>query len=135
MKIANQKPVAMKRPVYVTDDKYALYYARPVMLGEITKGKSGYWFTADGLRFASSRDALEHLIVKFELEHPLPEQYRVQQDAPAVAPAPVKQKGATAAKKKAKPIRTPEVVLSEADKAVLRRVFPQLFKGDLPVKE
>jgi hypothetical protein len=61
MKIANSVPKAVKRPVRVTDSEYDLYYSKPVNLGKIVK-KGIYWYTEDGMRFVSSRDALEYRI-------------------------------------------------------------------------
>lgn len=61
MKVANKKPKEVKSPVRITDDKYELWYSRPVCLGAIEK-RNGYWYTADGMRFVSSRDALEYAI-------------------------------------------------------------------------
>lgn len=61
MKIARKVPQIVKSPVYVTDDCYELWYGRPVSLGRINK-RGDYWYTVDGMRFMSSRDALEYLI-------------------------------------------------------------------------
>lgn len=61
MKVAESRPQVVKSVVRVTDEKYELYYANPKCLGTINK-KGGYWYTADGMRFVSSRDALEYFI-------------------------------------------------------------------------
>lgn len=60
MKIAKKTPVAHKVPVYVTADKYALYVLKPAMLGYIVK-RDGLWETADGVKFMSSRAAIDYL--------------------------------------------------------------------------
>ena len=60
MKVANKAPQAMKSPVRVTDSKYQLWYARPVNLGEINR-IGNYWYTNDGMRFMSGRNALDYL--------------------------------------------------------------------------
>lgn len=61
MKVANKRPLEQKSPVRITSTKYELWYSKPRLLGVIEKkGKS--WYTADGMRFISSRDALEYLI-------------------------------------------------------------------------
>lgn len=61
MKIAKQAPAVQKVPVYITSDKYALYYSKPILLGNVDK-RGNYWYTPDGMRFVSSRNALEYLI-------------------------------------------------------------------------
>ena len=60
MKIARKVPVAQKCPVRINDTKYALYSLKPVLLGEIVR-EGNYWYTADGMRFVSSRNALDYL--------------------------------------------------------------------------
>lgn len=61
MKVARQTPKAIKSPVYVTEDQYEIWYCEPRSLGKIDK-RGGYWYTRDGMRFVSSRDAMEYLI-------------------------------------------------------------------------
>lgn len=61
MKIADKIPRTVKRPVRIKEDEYHLYYSKPVNLGKIMK-KGIYWYTEDGMRFVSSRDALEYRI-------------------------------------------------------------------------
>lgn len=97
--VAQKKPEAIKRPVQITETKYEMWYAKPVCLGEINKiGK--YWYTADHMRFVSSRDALEYLIrvsesaTSGELPKPVP------------APKPV-------VLKKKEAIRSPEVQVNQ----------------------
>lgn len=68
MKVASKKPATIQSPVYITSDVYEIWYAEPVSLGRILK-KSGYWYTQDGMRFVSSRDAMRYLISK---RNPLP---------------------------------------------------------------
>lgn len=60
-KIATKKPDAQVRPVYVTDSEYEIWYSKPQSLGRI-ENRKGYWYTADGRRFASSRDAMGYLV-------------------------------------------------------------------------
>lgn len=61
MHVAKKKPGLLKCPVRITHDSYELWYARPRSLGVINK-RNGYWYTEDGMRFVSSRDALEYRI-------------------------------------------------------------------------
>lgn len=61
MKVAQQAPEVTKRPVYVTSEIYEIWYSKPLSLGKIQNIK-GYWYTADQMRFVSSRDAMEYLI-------------------------------------------------------------------------
>lgn len=68
MKIAGKKPDVTKSAVYVTDDRYEMWYSKPLLLGHIDK-KNGYWITADGMRFINNRDALNYLIRIHELQH------------------------------------------------------------------
>lgn len=60
-KIANKKPAELRRPVRINKMKYELWYCKPEMLGEINR-RGPYWYTEDGMRFLSSRDALSYLI-------------------------------------------------------------------------
>lgn len=61
MHVSRKKPTEVKKPVYINDNCYELYYSKPVNLGRITK-QGKYWYTEDGLRFISSRDALNYLV-------------------------------------------------------------------------
>lgn len=61
MKIASKQPQAIKSNVYVTNEIYEAWYAAPKSLGKIHK-RGDYWYTEDGHRHASSRDALNYLI-------------------------------------------------------------------------
>lgn len=100
MKIARKAPTAVKSPVYVTDSKYELHYMKPVLLGTIEK-VDGYWRTGDGMRFVSSRNALDYLAkiremieVEVQLEHKYRERLEalrkssISAAAPAAPPAP-----------------------------------------------
>jgi hypothetical protein len=70
MKVANKALEVSKRPVRITDDQYEIWYSKPISLGKIDK-INGYWYTSDGMRFISSRDAMEYLIrVGQGTEHP-----------------------------------------------------------------
>lgn len=82
MKIASFAPEAIKRPVYVTNDIYEIWYSKPVSLGKIHNVK-GYWYTADNMRFVSSRDAMEYLIRMSEARSPQ-EKAAVYQQAAAI---------------------------------------------------
>lgn len=66
MKVAQNKPAITKSVVYVTPDQYEVWYSKPMSLGTIDK-RGGYWYTRDGMRFVSSRDAMEYLIRLYEL--------------------------------------------------------------------
>lgn len=61
MKVADNRPAVVKSVVRITDEQYEIYYAKPQCLGKINK-RGGYWYTIDGMRFVSSRDAMEYLI-------------------------------------------------------------------------
>lgn len=61
MKIASKQPQAIKSNVYVTSDTYECWYAAPRSLGKIYK-RGDYWYTEDGHRHVSSRDALNYLV-------------------------------------------------------------------------
>ncbi len=61
MKIAKQKPESFRTAVYVTEDRYELFYSKPISLGFIDK-RGPYWYTSDGVRFLNNRDALEYLV-------------------------------------------------------------------------
>lgn len=91
MKVANTKPSTVKSPVRITDTKYAMWYARPVNLGEITK-QGIYWYTSDGMRFASSRNALDYLAkirelveIELALEAKYQEKINTRADTPVQA--------------------------------------------------
>lgn len=60
MKIAEKPPVERKSAVKITQTCYELFICPPVSLGTINK-KGDYWYTADGMRFISNRDAIEYL--------------------------------------------------------------------------
>lgn len=61
MVIAKKVPGVYKSPVYVSDTQYEIWYAKPKSLGFVDKIGS-YWYTLDGMKFRSSRDAMEYLI-------------------------------------------------------------------------
>ncbi len=65
MKVANKRPATIESPVRVTENKYEMWYGRPVFLGLIEK-KGQNWYTEDGMRFVSSRDALRYLSGRYE---------------------------------------------------------------------
>lgn len=65
MKVATNVPQAIQVPVYVTQTQYEIWYAKPLSLGKIDY-RGNYWYTADGGRFASSRDAMRYLIRLYE---------------------------------------------------------------------
>lgn len=65
MKIANKKPDAIQVPVYVTESQYEIWYASPKSLGKIDK-INGYWYTVDGMKFISSREAMKYLITCYD---------------------------------------------------------------------
>lgn len=67
-KIASSKPEAIRRPVYVDNNHYEIWYARPVSLGIIEK-RGDYWYTPDGMRFIASRDAMAYLCRLSDLGH------------------------------------------------------------------
>lgn len=61
MIVSRKVPEIVKAPVYVSDTQYEIWYSKPVSLGKVDKIGS-YWYTLDGMRFRSSRDAMEYLI-------------------------------------------------------------------------
>lgn len=66
MKVAQKKPIEIKSAVYVSATKYELWHSKPVKLGEINRD-GNWWYTEDGMRFASNRDALEYCVRVSEL--------------------------------------------------------------------
>lgn len=122
MKVASKKPAAVKRPVYITKNRYEIYYSKPACLGVIDN-VGGYWFTQDGLRFVSSRDAMNYLINQHDkgtldlsnlslipvkpVADSVPDTVPVKPDAPVpeVKPAPAPTKTTTSDKKKPDPVK------------------------------
>lgn len=101
MKVARQKPAPIKSPVYVTPDKYEIWYCAPKSLGTIDK-RGGYWYTTDGMRFVSSRDAMEYLI-RMQPEHrPEASTTTAVKVGPSHHPSPITTK--TLVKKKIVPV-------------------------------
>jgi hypothetical protein len=66
VKFAHKVPNIHKSAVYVTQDRIALYYSRPVLLGHIEK-RGQEWVAEDGTRFANNRSALEYLMRLYEM--------------------------------------------------------------------
>jgi hypothetical protein len=100
MKIASKKPANVKSPVRVTDTRYAMYYARSVFLGHINRD-GNYWYTEDGMRFASSRNALDYLITLRDLlEKELQVDEKFTERMASKATTPPVRKGAASAKRK-----------------------------------
>lgn len=60
-KIPTKRPMGIKTPVKLSDDKYEMWYLKPVYLGVIEKDGPN-WFTEDEMRFRTSMDALDYLI-------------------------------------------------------------------------
>lgn len=69
-KIATQVPQTLCRPVYVSDSVYEVWYSKPVSLGCIHY-KGDYWYTSDGQRFVSSRDAMSYMLRTGKMELPV----------------------------------------------------------------
>lgn len=92
MKVANKKPKQYAGPVYVNKEIYEIFYSKPVSLGRI-EFRGGYWYTVDGHRFVSSRDATKYLVGLRDSKFPI----RDEQLANAVALPLVRKKrvGAT----------------------------------------
>lgn len=65
MKIANKRPLEMRSPVRVTANKYDLYYSKPLLVGTINR-IGHQWVTEDGVKFNSSRAALDYLVKLIE---------------------------------------------------------------------
>jgi hypothetical protein len=70
VKVANKKPEISKSRTYVTQDCYEVWYSKPVSLGQINK-RNGYWYSADGHRFLSSRDATDYLVKLRDMQFPI----------------------------------------------------------------
>lgn len=124
MKIARKIPGVTKVPMYVTETQYEIYYARPESLGKIDYVGS-YWYTADGMRFASSRNAMEYLIRMYEATgkvmpertEPLPVPAR--KAAPAAKSKPVAQ----SRKKKLTSRKAPIVDAAAAEKLLTQDIM------------
>lgn len=128
MKVARKKPEVVKAPVYVTADKYEIWYGNPRSLGTIDN-RGGYWYTADGMRFMSSRDAMEYLIRIFELSHKttspavtIPDVVRKEAAAKVVASKKkiVKRAGASSLAAQPKPAPSPVVT---GDAAIMKEIL------------
>lgn len=61
MKLAKMKLQTTGRVVQVSDTVCEVMYSKPVSLGRIEK-RGAYWYTQDGQRCVSTRDALRHLV-------------------------------------------------------------------------
>lgn len=119
MKVANIAPQAIKSPVRVTKTEYALWHAKPVMLGHI-KRVGNYWYTEDGMRFVSSRNALEYLAKireMIELETGLQKKYEEKLKGSKVAEAAQPQK------KTAQPVKSPPKAASASKDVSKKKDF------------
>lgn len=104
MKFANKAPELVKSAVYVDgpeSGRIALWYSKPTRLGYITRD-GDYWLTEDGVRFNSSRPAIDHLIRVYEIatfgKSDTPPSVRQRRTRKA-KPTPGKRKGAVLAEK------------------------------------
>lgn len=89
-KIATKKPEVQCRPVYLSQDVYEVWYAQPKSLGKITM-RGGYWYTATGERFVSSRDAMGYMLRIAQLPIPANLQTKaLSKPIPAPKPPEVK---------------------------------------------
>ncbi len=75
MKVAAKKPESFQTVVYVTKDQYEVWFSKPQSLGKINN-RNGYWYTADGMRFVSSRDAMYYIVRQTDPTVALPERTR-----------------------------------------------------------
>jgi hypothetical protein len=82
-KLALKVPAPIKTVVSVEKDVAEAWYSAPRNLGRL-EYRGSYWFTQDGKRFVSSRDALEYLI---SLEHA-----KAGIDIPIIVPRMLKDK-------------------------------------------
>lgn len=65
-KLAYKVPATVRTVVSIQKDLAEVWYSKPMSLGRI-EYRDGYWFSVDGMRFMSSRDAMEYLIRMYEL--------------------------------------------------------------------
>lgn len=65
MIVRKEKLQIQKAPVQVTQDIYEIWYSKPMSLGNVQR-QGVYWYTADGMKFRSSRDAMEYLIKLYD---------------------------------------------------------------------
>lgn len=65
MIIAKRVPESVGVPVWSGENEVEIYYSRPVNLGKVNRVGS-YWYTVDGRRFTSSRDAMAYLVALYE---------------------------------------------------------------------
>ncbi len=96
MKVANNKPQVSKSRTYVTQDCYEVWYSRPVSLGRIDR-RNGYWYSADGHRFLSSKDATEYLVKLRDMQFPIRDEVLVRSTVAEPKPVAPTRKAATAA--------------------------------------
>lgn len=124
MKVAIARPKASRTPVYVTKEKYEVWHSVPLCLGEIEK-KDGYWYTKDGMRFVSSRDAMEYLIRLDHLTAP-------KKETQPPAPIPEEQKKEIASqvikKKKEAPAKASKKSADKLDRAQMVMLLTELLK-------
>lgn len=90
-KLAKKVPLAIKTVVSIAKDQAEVWYAAPSCLGTIDY-QNGYWYTKDGMRFVSGRDAMEYLIKLVEVSRPhyLPTKALPVPTIKPEAPAPAK---------------------------------------------
>lgn len=88
-KIATNKPEVQCRPVYLNKDTFEVWYSEPKSLGKITN-RGGYWYTADGHRFVSSRDAMGYMLRVGNMAIPINLQVKAKAMPVPVPPPPVK---------------------------------------------
>lgn len=113
MHVANKKPTAIKQPVRVTETKYEIWYGQPISLGEINKDR-GNWYTQDGMRFVSSRDAMEYLIrIRDAREQVASKPIAAQVQALEAKLAPAKSSAPVSTKPAAKPTRVVKAVATK----------------------
>lgn len=65
MIIAKRVPESVGVPVWSGENEVEIYYSRPVNLGKVNRVGS-HWYTVDGRRFTSSRDAMAYLVALYE---------------------------------------------------------------------
>lgn len=61
MIISRKAPELVQAPVRVSRDRVEIWYSKPKSLGYVDKIGS-YWYTVDGGKFRSSREAMRYLV-------------------------------------------------------------------------
>lgn len=109
-KHATKVPKETKSILTLSDSHAEVWYAKPIPLGKIDF-RNGSWYTRDGMRFGSARDAMNYLIKLSEVGKTVTDPTPVATKVETESEAPkVKAKTIRAAPSKAPSALTKEVI-------------------------